>query len=444
MAKKGRTLEIQIPRWFQPLLQPDLRYRAAFGGRSSGKSHAAAEWIIAMCIGNPGYRVLCAREIQKSLNQSVKKLLEDKIHKFALEKQFDIQQSVIKTPGDGMIVFTGLQQHTADSVKSLEGFDLCWVEESQTISQYSLDILRPTIRKPGSSFFFTFNPKFPTDPIDAFLRGEKPPPRSAIVQANYNQNPFLDQGIREEAEYDKKRDFEKYRHVWLGEYLTQSEASVFRNWRTDYFDTPEDSNFYFGLDFGYSKDPTFLVRCFIGRYEGDKIIPDQKGRTLFVDYESVEYGCEIDKLPALLDKVPESRRWMIRADNARPEVISWLQRNGFPKVCPSKKGAGSIIDGVEYLRSYDIVIHERCPRLIDNFTHYKWQTDKLTEEILPKLEDKNNDGVDALRYSIELLIKSEKNIGGVSAFAPKIIDDIQPTTFASFGPKAFGDEYDDE
>ncbi len=135
MAKntKGRTLTIDIPRWFQPLLQPDLRYRAAFGGRASGKSHAAAEWIIAMCLANPGYRVLCAREIQKSLNQSVKKLLEDKIKKFGVEKQFDIQQSVIKTPGDGLIVFTGLQQHTADSVKSLEGFDLCWVEEAATV-----------------------------------------------------------------------------------------------------------------------------------------------------------------------------------------------------------------------------------------------------------------------------------------------------------------------
>ncbi len=420
MAKKGRTLEIAIPRYFQPLLQGGLRYRAVYGGRASSKSHTAAEWIIAMCVGNPGYRVLCGREIQKSLNQSVKQLLADKIQKFGLEKQFDIQQSVIKTPGDGMIIFSGLQSHTADSIKSLEGFDLAWIEEASTVSQYSLDLLRPTIRKPGSSILFTYNPRSPKDPVDKFLRGGEPPPNSAIVKANYMENPFLPDVMLQEARYDKERDFEKYRHVWLGEYLVQSEANVFKNWRTEYFDTPEDARFFYGLDFGYSKDPTFLTRCFIGRYDGDKIIPDPKGRTLFVDYESVEYGCEIDKLPDLLDKVPGSRDWAIRADNARPEVISWLQRNGFPKVCASKKGAGSIIEGVEFIRAYDVVIHERCPRLIDNFTYYRWQQDSKTEEILPKLEDKNNDGIDSLRYGIELLIRSERSAGSVSSFVPKM------------------------
>lgn len=415
-----KTLDIQTPRWFIPALSP-ARYVGIHGGRASGKSHAVAEWIVEQCFLRPGLRVLCTREVQKSINQSVKRLIEDKIARLGLSSLFQIKQSEIVTPGNGLIMFQGLLAHTIDSIKSIEGVDIAWIEESQSVSQRSLDILRPTIfRKKGACIIATWNPRSPKDPIDLLLR--KDPPKDAIVlRANYNDNPFLPPITLEEVEYDRGRDMDKFRHVWLGEYMEMSEASVFRNWTVDYFETPDDARFYYGMDFGYSKDPTFLVRCFIGRKEGERIIPDPKGRTLFVDYESVEYGCEIDKLPKLMNKVPDSKDWMVRADNARPEVISWLQRNGFPKVCSSSKGKNSIIEGVEYLRKFDIVIHERCLRLIDNFTYYKWMTDPKTEEILPKLEDKNNDGIDALRYAIELLIKSEKNTSTVSSFGPMML-----------------------
>lgn len=421
MAKKGRTLQVQIPRYFQPLLQPDLRYRAVYGGRASSKSHTAAEWVIAMCVGNPGYRVLCGREIQKSLNQSVKQLLTDKIQKFGLEKQFEVQQSIIKTPGDGMIVFAGLQSHTADSIKSLEGFDLAWLEEAATVSQYSLDILRPTIRKPGSSILFTYNPRFPTDPVDVFLRGGTPPPKSAIVRANYTDNPFLPDVMREEAEYDRRRDPDKFKHVWLGEYLTNSEASVFKNWRTEFFETPEDARFLFGADWGFAKDPTTLTRAFVGRWENGQAIADQNGRCLFVDYEAYKIGCTIEKTPDLFDTIPESRKWPIRADSARPETIDYMQRNGFTKMVRSTKGKNSVMDGIEFLKSYDIIVHDRCKHVQDELLHYKYKEDKLTGEILPELEDGMDHCLDGLRYSCELIRKAIYSSNTVSFYGPTIL-----------------------
>lgn len=432
--QQGRTLEIAVPRYFKPLLG-NARYKGVYGGRASSKSHTIAEYIVAMCAMNQGLRVLCTREVQKSINQSVKKLIEDKIEKFGLSHMFKVRQSEIETPGGGLIMFQGLLAHTIDSIKSIEGVDICWIEEAQTVSQRSLDILRPTIfRRKGACIISSWNPRDPKDPIDQLLRAN-PPEDAIVVKANYMDNPFLPEITLEEVEYDRSRDMDKFRHVWLGEYLVQSEASIFKNWKKEYFETPADARFYYGLDFGYAKDPTFLTRSFIGRWEGDKVVADANGRCLFVDYEAVAYGCEIDKLPDLLDKVPEVRQWPMRCDNARPEVISWLQRNGYPRACSSKKGAGSIIDGIEFIRSYDVVIHERCKHLEDNFLHYKWQVDSKTEEILPKPEDKNCDGVDSLRYGIELLTRSQKHSGGISAFGPMIIgsDSSEPSTSFS-GP----------
>ncbi|HOT83714.1 MAG TPA: PBSX family phage terminase large subunit, partial [Candidatus Defluviicoccus seviourii] len=181
------TLTIQTPRWSIPLIAP-ARYKGAHGGRGSGKSHERAEALIERCVAERTFAV-CIREVQKSLAQSVKKLIEAKIEAMGVGHLFDVQQAVIKTPHGGLIIFQGMQNHTADSIKSLEGYDIAWVEEAQSLSQRSLDLLRPTIRKPGSELWFTWNPSQPTDPIDVLLRGDEPPPGAVVVQANYRDNP---------------------------------------------------------------------------------------------------------------------------------------------------------------------------------------------------------------------------------------------------------------
>lgn len=381
------TPRIHVPRAFKPLLQP-ARYKGAHGGRGSGKSHFFAEMLIAKCLQEKTDAV-CVREVQKSLAQSVKKLLELKIHALQVADRFGIKQDFIGTPYGGRIIFQGMQNHTADTIKSLEGYDVAWVEEAQTLSQRSLDLLRPTIRKEGSELWFSWNPNAETDPVDVLLRGESPPPGSIVIQANYRDNPWLPDVLKAEVDYDQRRDPDKFAHVWLGGYQRNSEARVFRNWRIDEFEAPAGTVFRLGADWGFSVDPSVLIRCHLD------------GRLMYVDYEAYMVGCEIDQLPELFDGVPDARKWFITADSARPETISYMRKHGYPKINAAIKGAKSLEEGVEFLKSFDIIVHPRCTHLIDELTMYSYEVDDLTGKVLPKLKDKDNHVIDALRYACE-------------------------------------------
>ena len=371
------------------MLQP-ARYKGAWGGRGSGKSHGVAEMVIEAHVMDQKRRTVCVREVQKSLNQSVKRLLETKIQSMNAGAYFDVQESCIKSVnGDGIILFQGMQNHTADSIKSLEGMDCAWVEEAQSMSQRSLDLLRPTIRKPGSELWFTWNPGESTDPVDVLLRGENPPPNAVVIPVNFVDNPWFPDVLREEMEYDKRRDPDKYAHVWLGEYVRNSEARVFKNWSIEEFEAPSGAVFRLGADWGFSVDPTTLIRCHID------------GRRLYIDHEAYMVGCEITDTPALFMTVPEAEKWPITADSARPETISHMRKNGFPKIMPAVKGPKSLEEGVEWLKSFDIIVHPRCIHTIDELTLYSYKTDPLTGKVLPVLEDKKNHVIDALRYACE-------------------------------------------
>lgn len=345
--------------------------------------------LIEECLAQPT-RAVCIREIQKSLEQSAKRLLEDKIEAMGVGDRFEVLKTHIEVDNGGVIIFQGMQNHTAESIKSLEGFRIAWIEEAQSVSQRSLDLLRPTMRSAGSEIWASWNPSKPDDPIDQLLRGPDriPAPAAVVVEANWPDNPWLPDVLREEKNWDKARDPDKYAHIWLGQYQRNSEARVFRNWRVDTFDTPADARFYYGADWGFSVDPTVLVRCYLD------------GRTLYVDQEVYKVGCEIDHTPALFETMPGARAWPIVADSARPETISYMQRQGF-KIRPAKKGQGSVEDGIEFLKSHDIVVHPRCRHTVDELTLYAFKTDKLTGEVLPVLEDKKNHVIDALRYAVE-------------------------------------------
>jgi len=381
------TLQIETPRVFLPLLNP-ARYKGAHGGRGSGKSHFFAELLIERSIMDK-VDAVCVREVQKSLDQSVKKLLESKIETLNAGLYFEVQDKKIHSKSGGLIIFQGMQNHTADSIKSLEGYDIAWVEEAQSLSQRSLDLLRPTIRKEGSELWFSWNPDEETDPVDVLLRGENLPPDSVVVQANFSDNPFLPSVLRAELEYDQQRDPDKFAHIWLGQYQKNSEARVFRNWRVEEFDVPEDALIRQGADWGFSRDPSVLVQSYI------------IGRTLYVPHEAYMVGCEINNLPDLFMTVPAAEKWWITADSSRPETISYMQKHGFPKMAPAIKGARSVEEGVEFLKSFDIVVHPRCKHVIDELTLYSYETDPLTGQVLSKLKDKDNHVIDALRYANE-------------------------------------------
>ena len=380
-------LEIQTPRVFKPLLVPS-RYKGIFGGRGSGKSWYFAEALVEQHIMRK-INSVCVREVQKSLSQSVKKLIEIKIEAMGVGHLFEVYESHIKAKNGGIIIFLGMSTSTQDSIKSLESYDIAWIEEAQSLSQRSLDLLRPTIRAPGSEIWASWNPNFETDPIDALLRGGVPPPDSIVIKSNYCDNPWFPDVLRDEMEYDKGRDPDKYAHVWLGDYIRNSEARVFKNWVIDEFDAPDGTCFNFGADWGYSIDPSVLIRSYI------------QGNKLYIDYEAYLIGCEIVNLPSLFATVPESEKWFIVADSARPETISYMQQNGYPKMSAAIKGVGSIEEGVTFLQSHDIVVHTRCKHTIDELSTYRYKTDKMTDKITPILEDKNNHVIDSLRYACE-------------------------------------------
>jgi phage terminase large subunit len=394
------TLKIQTPRVFLPMLKP-ARYKGLHGGRGSGKSHYFAEALIERCLIHAGTRWACIREVQKSLEQSVKRLLEDKIRDLGVGHLFNIKQYEIETPGGGIIIFQGMQNHTADSIKSLEGFDGAWVEEAQSLSQRSLDLLRPTIRKEyadgtTSELWFSWNPNLDTDPVDVLLRGEQPPPDSIVIEVNYNDNPWFPSVLQAEMEYDRSRDPDKYAHVWLGEYQRNSEARVFRNWTVEEFDVDPTQIIRQGADWGFAIDPTVLVQSYI------------VGRKLYIPYEAYRVGCEITDTPSLFMTVPESEKWPIIADSARPETISYMQKNGFPKIMPAVKGPRSLEEGVEFLKSFDIIVHPRCKHTIDELSLYSYKIDPLTSLVMPVLNDKDNHVIDALRYACEGARRAKK------------------------------------
>lgn len=382
------TLRPDIGRAFVPLLKP-ARYKGAYGGRGSGKSHFFAQLLVAKAVSERGLRAVCVREVQRTLAQSSKRLIEDKIRELGVSDLFRITEREIETPGKGVILFEGMQSHNADSIKSLEGASIAWVEEAQTLSQRSIDLLRPTIRAPGSELWFSWNPENATDPVDVLLRGEHPPPDAIVVPVNYDANPWFPDVLRQEMEYDRRRDPDKFAHVWQGGYQQNSEARVFRNWRIEDFATDPAWVLRQGADWGFSVDPSVLVQCAI------------VGRTLYVIHEAYRVGCEVDFLPDLFRTVPDAERWPTIADSARPETISYMQRHGFPRMLAAVKGARSLEEGIEFLRSFDIVVHPRCRRTAAELQAYSYEIDTLSGLVLPKLKDKDNHVIDALRYACE-------------------------------------------
>jgi phage terminase large subunit len=206
---------------FVPLLEP-ARYKGAHGGRGSGKSHFFADQIIEDSIAEQGMRSVCIREVQKSLKESAKRLIEDKLQEHGLGEAdgFKVFREVVETPGDGIITFQGMQDHTAESIKSLEGFKRAWCEEAQSLSARSLSLLRPTIRAEGSEIWFSWNPRRKTDPVDAMLRGANLPTGAAVVRANWSDNPWFPKVLDQERDDCLRTNPDQYMHIWEGDYAT--------------------------------------------------------------------------------------------------------------------------------------------------------------------------------------------------------------------------------
>lgn len=406
-----------IPEKFLPLLQP-ADFKGTHGGRGGAKSHFFAGLLVASML-ETHIRAACVRETMDSLRDSSKQIIEDKIRDFGVSHLFKLTDREIVGPHDSLVIFRGLQRHTATRLKSLQGYNRAWYEEAQALSKSSVETALNTFREPRTEQWFSWNPEREDDPVDVMFRKntEKPwgmreagegDPDFICVEVNYYDNPWFPANLRRNMERDKKRDPEKFNHIWLGGYRKNSEAQVFqqgKHWKVEQFDPPPpDVAVLGGADWGFSIDPTVLVLCFI------------RGHTLYVWRESWGMQCGPDRRPALFDKIdPDwsvrnasdpnwksiARRIPIIADSALPEAIDSMHKAGFPRVTAAVKGPNSVEEGITFLQGYDIVVHPDCINVIRELTRYSYKVDPKSQVVLPVLEDKDNHTIDSLRYAVE-------------------------------------------
>ena len=388
-------MDILLPQKAVPVLEGHSRYKVLHGGRGGTKSWGFANYLVIKA-GFGKHRILCTREMQNSIRDSVYRLLVDRINYYGLQNNFKVSSDSITSVFGSEFIFKGLH-HNISEIKSIEGIDICWVEEADKVSQESWDILSPTIRKENSEILVSFNPDDPNSATyQKFLGPNGPPPGTLIAELNYYDNPWFPQVLRTDLEYDKRVDFEKYEHVWLGKPKKYSQACIFKRVRVEDFEEPgEDTQFFYGMDFGFSVDPSCLLRMFI------------RDKKLYIIEEAYGHGVEIAELPTFMRSVTDSDKWKIRADSERPDTISHLHNQGFD-IEGAEKGPGSVEDGIQFISSFEeIIIHSRCPGALSDFKNYRWKQDKTTNDILPIPLDKSNHACDAARYALEPYIKNK-------------------------------------
>jgi len=429
----ARNITIKIPKKLLFFMDRGPTFKIAYGGRGGGKSHSLAQMLLLIGLQEP-VRVLCVREIEKSIAQSTHQLLSDYIDKHDLHYHYKITHNSIRSKKPFIIRYTNklgkqkIEKYTEfifkgvysniSAIRSYAHIDIVWAEEAADISAYSWEVLLPTVLRPTLTqsiqeeitvnnkpyekrrieVWSSFNPQNPTDTIyQKFIIN--PPENSKAVKINYDENEFLSRETIQEAEYCKKYDIEKYNHVWLGEPSYRSDKQVFKDkWEVRDFITPgkheiSSARFFYGIDWGFAVDPTVIIRCFI------------KDSYLFIDNEI--YGREIETadLAKFIDPMPEIRSGKIYGDNARPETISALQKKGF-NIEACKKYSGSVHEGIVYMKSFKkIIIHPTCRNTIEEFSKYSYKIDKASGEILPEIVDAYNHCIDATRYALSEYIK---------------------------------------
>jgi len=392
-------LEVTLPSKLAPVFTtPRKRYRGAYGGRGSGKSASFAQMLLVDGMQAP-HKILCAREIQNSIRESVHAEITGWVEKLGLGWFYECGESFIRGRNGTEFIYKGLYRNL-DSIKSMSGITRVWLEEAETISQYSWEKFDPTIRAPGAEIWATWNPEVIDSPTAK--RYNALDPDVVVAEINWRDNPWFPESLNKLRLKDRQRDYDRYLHIWEGQPLTRSDAQVLAGkWQVDEFTPGDDWNGpYFGADWGFATDPTALVKFWIYR---DR---------LYIEHELVEHGLEIrntaTRFKSMPGLIPRSagRGSKIIADNARPETISHVRAEDLDVVA-CDKWPGSVEDGVEYLRGkYDqIIIHPRCSETIREARLWSYKVDKLTDEVLPVLVDKNNHCWDAIRYGHGNLIK---------------------------------------
>lgn len=388
------NINLKVANVYKPLWKNAKRRNYIYGGRGSGKSHDVAEYCLFRAYQSK-IKVLCTRELQNSIADSVYSLLKNKITDMHLDFFFTVYKDRIVGNNGSEFIFKGIHNNVSE-IKSMENISIAWLEESQSLSRESIDVIVPTIRAPGSILIFTFNPYKDNDPI--YMEMKNATEDDLVIKANYSDNPWFPEELRLEMERDKKNDYQKYLWVWEGECLGLSDAQIFRGkYVVENFETPKNADFHFGADWGFANDPTTLVRSFI------------VGNDLYIDMCSGKVGCDLEDTPSLFNEVQGSSIYPIYADSARPETISFMRSKHY-NVIAAEKWNGSVEDGIQYLRSFSCIhIHERCKAVAEEFDLYQYKVDRQTGEVLRIPVDKFNHYIDAIRYSLTVPMRSANN-----------------------------------
>jgi phage terminase large subunit len=413
---------------FRELIKPQ-KYIVLSGGRGSARSHSVARYLLGLALLEPS-RFLMTREIQSSLAQSVHYLLRSIIDQTpGLPGFFTVQNEGIFGKNGSEFLFRGIRDFTADSIKSFEDLKFAWIEEAQSLSRRSLDVLLPTIRAEGARAFFTINPTRSTDPVYSdFIDCEEPREDAAVSHWTIGLNSLVSNSLKEEAEYLRKRDPERYQHVYLGGLELYSESRIFNNFVIKQVSIKEvveelrqavrfrrdrkiedarklylhkisrvENDFYIGGDFGFT-DPSVAVLTYA----------DIENKRLFILDEVFETGLSPDGVAQLFLKLPRVRdRWPVYCDNSRPGLIQHLKGRGINAVAGEKLDLQTRIDG---LKLWSIFIDPKCEKVIEEFGLYSWKTDRQGT-ILPVPKDKNNHSIDAVFYGLGKLLLPKPEAG---------------------------------
>ena len=403
-------VNLAIPPKLIPVFTGPARYRGAHGGRGSGKTRTFALMtaVRAMMFAEAGISgvILCGREFMNSLEDSSMEEVKQAIRSVPwLDAYFEMGEKFIRTKNRRVsYVFVGLR-HNVDSLKSKARVLLAWIDEAESVSETAWMKLLPTVRETDSEVWVTWNPEKDGSPTDQRFR--KPAPSNAkIVEMNYTDNPWFPDVLEQERQDDRKRlDDQTYAWIWEGAYRENSDAQILAGkYRVDGFEPqPDWDGPYFGIDWGFSQDPTAGVKLWIH---------DQR---LYVEHEASKVGLENDDIADfMIKRLPGIEKHVVRADSARPETISHVKSTGqgkrqaLPKITAVQKWPGSVEDGIAHLRSYrEIIIHPRCTGTLKEARLYSYKTDRLSGDVLTTIVDANNHLLDAVRYALGPMIKRQ-------------------------------------
>lgn len=401
------TAQIKLPAALVEVLGPprgSYQYRILRGGRGSGKSVGAATVALLWGYADP-IRVLCVRQFQNSIRDSFYTELTTalELHPWLADHYTVTKESITGKNGTAFI-FKGLDRNP-QSIKSLAKIDLTIVEEAEDIPEQSWINLEATVfRQPKSELWTIYNPRKENSPVDfRFIKNKAP---SSIVRTvNYSDNPFFPAGLeilrqRDESLFDPSM----YAHIWQGAYLSNSKSQVFHGrYEIRKFEPDPKWTMVQGLDWGYSQDPTAMIRAYV--HDECLWISDEAGKT----------GIELDDVPGVAAQIPDFHKYATRADSAQPAMISHCKQKGLPRLEPAKKGKGSVEDGIQFIRSFRrVYIHPRCKNTLEEFNTYSWKVDRLSGDILDVPVDAHNHWIDALRYALEpVMFRSKFNWGAV-------------------------------